>query len=172
MKSNDKINKRSFLKKSGFLLGGLATVGLGTGAFLWQQGGKNSAVAVEESFEIERTPKEWKALLTENQYLILREEKKPSVHILQTCSKKNAKASIIARDVTWRFTHQTQNMRAAQVGQVFGHQLKMRCAQSQTIRFLPREQRFIAGAAAAILAIFLMMAQSRRVSATVLMAWR
>ncbi len=75
MKSNDKINKRSFLKKSGFLLGGLATVGLGTGAFLWQQGGKNSAVAVEESFEIERTPKEWKALLTENQYLILREEK-------------------------------------------------------------------------------------------------
>lgn len=75
MKNDGKINRRNLIKKSGFLFGGFAVAGLGASAFIWQSDGQNSAIAAEGSFEIERTPDEWKALLTENQYLILREEK-------------------------------------------------------------------------------------------------
>lgn len=90
MKNSDKINRRAFLGKNGLLLGGLATVGLGTSAFFWQQDGKNSAVAAEGSFEIERTPAEWKAQLTENQYLILREEKTERPYTSDLLKEKRA----------------------------------------------------------------------------------
>ncbi|MGJ8528655.1 peptide-methionine (R)-S-oxide reductase MsrB [Maritalea sp.] len=74
--SDDKnLDRRSFLKKNGLMLGALAIAGVGGGGYLLQRTGGSRAVAAEGSFEISRTPEEWKAQLTENQYLVLREEK-------------------------------------------------------------------------------------------------
>ena len=71
--TNSKMTRRNFLKKNGLLFGAAAAFGVGGGAFVWQNQ-KSSATAAEGDFEITRTEDEWRAILTENQYLVLREE--------------------------------------------------------------------------------------------------
>ncbi len=74
MPGNSNSNRRSFLKRGGLMLGAVALAGIGGGSYFLQRKGSN-ANAAEGNFEIVRTPAEWKNLLSENQYLVLREEK-------------------------------------------------------------------------------------------------
>ncbi|MCB1384357.1 MAG: peptide-methionine (R)-S-oxide reductase MsrB [Nitratireductor sp.] len=62
------------MKRRTLITGALAaTTSLATLAW-FARGGSDKAVAAGESFEITRTPEEWRAILTEEQYAVLREE--------------------------------------------------------------------------------------------------
>lgn len=64
------MNRRQIL----FAIAGTA-VTVGAGGALWKIGrGSRAAVAKEGGFEIVKTPAEWRAQLTEAEYLVLREE--------------------------------------------------------------------------------------------------
>lgn len=71
------------------MLGAVALVGIGGGTYLLQRKGSN-AIAAEGSFEIERTQEEWKSLLTENQYLVLREEQTEKPYTSDLLNEKRA----------------------------------------------------------------------------------
>lgn len=66
--------RRGFLKKIGLGVGAFAVAGVGTGTYFWRAGDQANANDQSE-FEITRTPEQWKSLLTENEYAVLREEK-------------------------------------------------------------------------------------------------
>lgn len=66
-------NRRVFLKKAALGVGAFAAVGLGAGTYFWRTG--DQAIASDHGeFEITRTPEEWKSILTESEYAVLREE--------------------------------------------------------------------------------------------------
>lgn len=82
-----KMTRRNFLKKNGLLLGAAAAFGVGGGAFLWQNQ-RSTATASEGEFEITRTEEEWRALLSENQFLVLREEQTERPYTSDLLSEK------------------------------------------------------------------------------------
>ncbi|TDQ61813.1 peptide-methionine (R)-S-oxide reductase [Maritalea mobilis] len=72
-KQDQSNNRRGFLKKIGLSVGAFAVAGVGTGTYFWRAG--DEATANDQGdFEISRTPEEWKNILTENEYKVLREE--------------------------------------------------------------------------------------------------
>ncbi len=87
MTHDKNIDRRSFLKNNGLMMGALALAGLGGGTYLWQNDG-SIAVAAEGEFEIARTPDDWKKLLSADEYSVLREEKTERPHSSDLLAEK------------------------------------------------------------------------------------
>lgn len=63
------------MKRRSFLLGGTALSAAAAGGIWWQTSRSGGAVAAEDDFEIQLSAAEWRERLTEEQFLVLREEK-------------------------------------------------------------------------------------------------